>query len=331
MSKGKVVVLGVNGHIGQAAARAFVAAGWDVTGMARSDKYRVPGVKFVQGDSYSVADMRAAIGDVDVVVNALNLPYASWDEGRMEAQMARVLEAMGTSGKTMLFPGNIYNYAATDRVLTPGLRQRPQTPRGEIRMRIERSFEAAAGRGDLQVIVLRAGDFFSPDCDGDWFEYALLREAGKGRIATMGLPGVGHSWAYLPDLARAFESLAAIRSSLGAFENFHFAGHFVTGEEMGAAIAKAAPVPMRTTRFPLWLLRVAGLFDPMLREVSKMDYIWRNQMELRDARLDALLGAGFATPFEDAVAATVARFFPAELVAARMESEPNLNASLTRA
>ncbi len=310
MSKGKVVILGVNGHIGKAAAQAFVAAGWDVTGMARTDRHRLAGVRFVRGDSDSVADMRRAIGDAEVVVNALNMPYASWDKGRKEAQMARVLEAMGTSGRTMLFPGNIYNYSASDRLVTPDLPQRPQTPRGEIRMRIEQMYEAAAARGDLQVIILRAGDFFSPDCDGDWFEYALLREADKGRIATMGLPGIGHSWAYLPDLARAFEALASLRTSLDAFETFHFAGHFVTGEEMGAAIAKAAPLPMKLSRFPLWLLKIAGLFDPMLREVSKMDYLWRNTMELRDDRLDALLGRDFGTPFEQAVAATVTRFFP---------------------
>ena len=125
MTKGKVVVLGVNGHIGKEVARAFVAAGWDVSGMARTDKHKLSGVTFVQGDSDSVADMRRAIGDTEVVVNALNLPYASWDKGRKEAQMARVLEAMGTSGKTMLFPGNIYNYSATDRVVTPDLPQRP--------------------------------------------------------------------------------------------------------------------------------------------------------------------------------------------------------------
>src|SRR6185295_5154733 len=50
MSKGKVTVLGVNGHIGQQVAKAFVAAGWDVTGMARGDRHRLPGVRFVRGD-----------------------------------------------------------------------------------------------------------------------------------------------------------------------------------------------------------------------------------------------------------------------------------------
>lgn len=303
MSKSKVVILGINGHIGRAAAEAFVAAGWDVAGMARTDKAGVPGVRFVRGDSDSVEDMRRAIGDAEVVVNALNLPYHQWDKGRMEAQMGRVAEALGQSGKTMLFPGNIYNFSRADRELTPELVQRPETPRGEIRMRVEQMFEAAAARGDMQVIILRGGDFYGPGSSGDWFDQAIL--SAKGKVQMMGAPEVGHSWAYLPDLARAFEALASLRKTLGPFERFHFAGNFVTGEQMAAAIVKAAPVTLKVSRFPLGLLRLLGLFSPMLREVSKMGYIWRHPMELRDSRLDALLGPDFSTPFEMAVAATV--------------------------
>jgi nucleoside-diphosphate-sugar epimerase len=309
MSKGKVVVLGVNGHIGKAVAKAFAAAGWDVTGMARTDKHRVPGVRFVQGDSDSVADMRRAIGDAEVVVNALNLPYHTWDKGRMEGQMARVLEALGTSGKTMLFPGNIYNFAAADRVVTPDLAPHPQTPRGGIRVRVEQMFEGAAERGDIQFIVLRAGDFYGPETSTDWFDLAMFRDVAKGKVATMGAPGVGHSWAYLPDLARAFESLAAVRSTLSAFERFHFAGHFVTPEAMASAITKVAPKPVRIAPFPLWLLGVLGLIDPVMRETAKMAYLWRNPMELRDQRLDEILGRGFGTPFEAAIQATATPFF----------------------
>jgi nucleoside-diphosphate-sugar epimerase len=309
MSKGEVIVLGVNGHVGRVVAEAFVAAGWSVSGMARQDRYRIPGVRFVAGDSDSVDDMRRAIGDTDLVVNALNLPYAAWDKGRKEAQMARVLAALGTTGKTMLFPGNIYNFNQTNRVMTPGLPQQPQTPRGAIRVRVEAMFRNAALRGDIQAIILRAGDFFGPYSVADWFDQAILRDAAKGRVATMGKPGVGHAWAYLPDLARAFEALGAMRRTLGGFEDFHFAGHFVTPEQMGAAIVKAAPRPVSVSAFPLILLKLFGLFDPVMREVAKMDYQWRHPMELRDSRLDALLGRNFGTPFEDAIAATIAPFF----------------------
>jgi len=119
---------------------------------------------------------------------------------------------------------------------------------------------------------------------------------------------VPHAWAYLPDLGRAFEALASVRKSLKAFDRFHFAGNFVTGEEMGAAIARAAPAPVKVSAFPMWLLQVAGLVDPVVREVSKMRYIWQNPMELRDERLEEILGEGFNTPFEQAVAAAAAPY-----------------------
>lgn len=307
----KITILGINGHSGHYAAQAFVEAGWEVVGFGRSYRKPVAGVRFVQGDADNVEDMREAIGDSDVVFNGLHLPYHQWTEGRMEALHARVIEAMGRDGKTMLFPGTIYNYAATDRFVTPELPQRPEKPRGEIRKRTEALFEAASRRGDIQAIILRAGDFYGPGNVGDWFDQAILREAHKGKLALMGVPGVGHSWAYLPDLARAFEKLAWHRKELAPFENFHFAGNFVTPGEMGEAMVAAAPVPLKVGYFPRIFISMMGLVDPIMRDVAKMGYLWEHPMELRDDRLDMLLGPGFATPFEEAIARSIAQFFPA--------------------
>jgi nucleoside-diphosphate-sugar epimerase len=322
MGNAKVVILGVNGHVGKAIASAFLASDWDVTGMARTDKHALPGMRFVQGDSDSIEDMRRAIGDAEIVVNALNLPYATWFDGRMEAQMARVLEAMGKSGKTMLFPGNIYNFAADSDVLTPDLPQHPPTPRGAIRVRVEAMYQAAAERGDIQFIVLRAGDFYGPNTKLDWFDQIMMTGAKSRKVSVVGTPGVGHSWAYLPDLGRAFEALASIRTTLGPFERFHFAGNHVTPEEMAAAIVKAAPVPVKTSVFPFILMRLLGLIDPTIREVNKMRYLWRNPLKLTDPRLDALLGPGFNTPFTQAIAATVTPFF--ERAGLEAKASPNV-------
>lgn len=309
MTRGKVTVLGINGHIGHHAAKAFVAADWEVAGFGRTNRHPILGVRFVAGDAGSVAALRAAVGDSEVVVNALNLPYHQWDKGRMEGLTARVIEAMGTEGKTLLFPGNIYNYAHTNSVLTPDLPQEPPTPRGEIRKRVEAMLRHAAGRNNIQLIILRAGDFFGPESSGDWFDQVILREAGKGRAAMPGRQGIGHSWAYLPDLGRAFEKLAWHRKELGAFENFHFAGNYATPEQMSAAIRAAAPVPLKVAGFPWVILSLLGLTNPVLREVAKMGYLWQKPMELRDERLDTILGADFGTPFVEAVAATVRPFF----------------------
>jgi len=305
----RVVILGINGHVGHHIARAFVTAGWDVAGFGRSNKYPVAGVRFLKGDANDIESMRAAIGDTELVVKALNLPYAEWDKGRKVAQTERVIAAMG-KGRTLLFPGNVYNYAATDRIISPNLPQHPQTPRGAIRVEVEQLYRAAAERGDMQVIILRAGDFYGPESHGDWFDLAMMTEVKKGRVPLMGVKGVGHAWAYLPDLGRAFEKLGWHRHELGQFENFHFAGHFATPEQLGAAIEAAHPVKLGT--YPRWIIPAIGLFDPMMREIGKMAYLWEYPMELRDARLDAILGPDFATPFEEAVATTVAPFFAAK-------------------
>ena len=322
MSKGRVTVLGISGHIGHAVAKAFVAAGWDVTGMGRSNKHPIPGVRFVQGDSDSVEQMRAAIGDSDVVMNALNMRYDLWFEGRMEAQMARVVEAKGKTGKTMLFPGNTYNFARTDRVLRPDTPQHPETVRGQLRVRVESALQAAADGGDVQVLILRAGEFYGPGSSGDWFDQIMFRELKSGVVRTAGYAGVAHAWAYLPDLARAFEALASVRSTLKGFDRFHFAGHYVAPAQMKAAIENVAPSGVKVKPFAMSLLTIIGWFDPIIREVAKMRYIWKNPMELRDDRLEEILGKGFNTPFADAVATTVKPFF--EKVATAMNGKERL-------
>lgn len=309
MSKAKVTVLGINGHIGRHAALAFRDAGYSVSGFGRSNREPIDGVAFIKGDAGNVAEIATAIADAEIVVNALNLPYDKWDKGRAEAQLANVIAAMGDSGRTMMFPGNVYNYAATDRHMRPDTPQRPQMPRGAIRVRQEAMLAAASKAGKFQTIIIRAGDFYAPGNVGDWFDQAMLMDAGKGKVYYMADLDVGHAWAYLPDLGRAFVAVAEQRQRLGEFEAFHFAGHYQSHGAMLAAIQAAAPVPLKAAQLPWLLFQALGLAVPLLREIVKMRYLWNNPMELVDPRLDAILGPDFGTPFAAAVAASTMPFF----------------------
>lgn len=306
MFKGAVTVLGSNGHLGNAAMVAFRDAGWSVKGLGRSNRRPVPGTQFAAGDADEVAVVKAAIADADVVVHGLHLRYDRWGNGRAEAQLQVVLDAMKGSGKTLLFPGTIYNYRAKDRKVGPELRQEAEAPRGEIRIALERMLKQAAATDGFQVIILRAGDVYGPGNRGEWFEQAMLMDQAKGRLYHMGDLDLRHSWAYLPDLGRAFAALAERRGELAGFENFHFAGHWVSHRQLMTAIRKAAPRPLEPAPLAWWMLRAVGLVNPVMRDIYRMRYLWQNEMELVDPRLDALLGTRFATPFEAAVAATVA-------------------------
>ncbi|HTN64190.1 MAG TPA: NAD-dependent epimerase/dehydratase family protein [Devosia sp.] len=305
MSKGKVTVLGSNGHIGHAVAVAFVAAGWTVTAFARTNRRLVQGARFVAGDANNLAAVQAAIADADVVVHGLHLPYDKWGNGAAEAQLQVVIDALGQSGKTLMFPGTIYNYRASDRMVTPQVPQHAEAPRGEIRIRLEQMLKRAAEAGRFRTIIVRGGDFYGPGNRGEWFEQAMLMDYAKGVVHHMGDLDLRHSWAYLPDLAEAFSVLAAQRAEFAAFENFHFAGNWISHRQMMTAIQKAVPQPLKVSPLAWWMLRAVGVVNPVMRDIYRMRYLWRNEMQLADDRLGAILGPDFGTPFEAAVAATV--------------------------
>ncbi len=305
MTKGKVTVLGSNGQLGYNAIVGFRDAGWTVTGLGRANRRPVSGTQFLAGDADQVEVVKAAIADADVVVYGLHLRYDQWGDGRAERQLQVVLDAMAGSGKVLMFPGTMYNYRAGDRVVSPGLRQSGEKQRGEIRIRLEAMLRAAAEAGDIRVIIIRAGDFFGPGNRDEWFGQAMLMDEKKGRLYHMADLKLRHSWAYLPDLGRAFVKVAEQRNALQAFENFHFSGHWVSHGQIMNAVQAGLGRQMKVGPLPWWMLRAMGLVNPVMRDICEMRYLWKNEMELVDPRLDALLDQGFTTPFEVAVAATV--------------------------
>jgi len=304
-----VTILGINGRIGKEVAKAFVAAKWRVIGMGRGNRARLESVEFVNGDVNMPEDTLKAVSEADVVVNALNLPYDKWDKGRAEAQLEKVLTALKGSGKTLIFPGNIYNYGADQLVLTPDTPQRPERDKGRIRQRLEAMLAQAAQEG-LRVIIVRSGDFYAPNASQTVFDLMLLRQIKRGIIEYAGELPLGHSWAYLPDVARAYVKIAEQRTQFSSFESFHFAGHFTTGNQMVEAIQDVLPTRARVKKFPWGMLKIMGLFMPVLRELVKMNYLWKSPHRLEDKKLDALLGPDFNTPFKRAVAITVRSYLP---------------------
>lgn len=308
MTKGTITILGINGAVGRAAAKAFIERGWRVIGFGRSNKHPLAGVEFIKGDADNIPEMAAAVADADLVFNGLNLPYHQWGNGAAESLLARVIAACGKTGRTMLFPGNIYNYAATDRVITPDLAQNPQTERGRIRVAMERQLSGAAARGDIRVIILRAGNFFGSDLGGDFFDQLILRELGKGKICLNPARTVPNAWAYLPDLAKAFAILAERRDQFAPFETFHFKGHLKTADETFAAIKAATPNRKLTqTGYPWLMLKAMGLFMPIIKGLVEMRYIWDFELGLEDPRLDAILGEDFGTDYDQAIAMVMRR------------------------
>ena len=172
---------------------------------------------------------------------------------------------------------------------------------------MERRLARAAEAG-VRSLVLRAGDFFGSRPGQSWFSQGLVKPGAPVRtISLPGTKGVGHSWAYLPDVAETFARLADREGELAPFERFHFAGVWDDdGRRMADAIRRAARGPgIKTKPLPWALMRLASPFSETVREMMEIRPLWQEPIRLDNARLVALLGAEPATPLDQAVAATL--------------------------
>jgi nucleoside-diphosphate-sugar epimerase len=123
-------------------------------------------------------------------------------------------------------------------------------------------------------------------------------------------PGIGHAWAYLPDVAQTMLALLEKRSALDAFASFHFAGHWdASGSALADSIcrvvtARTGETP-RVTSFPWWLIYALSPFITTFREMLEMRYLWRQPVRLDNSKLVATLGQEPHTPLDRAVEITL--------------------------
>jgi nucleoside-diphosphate-sugar epimerase len=253
----------------------------------------------------------AAAQGVQAIVHAVNPPgYQRWAE-LVLPMMDNTIAAARATGARIVLPGTVYNFGPdafpTLREESP---QHPVTRKGAIRVELERRLERAADQG-VRSLVVRAGDFFGPRAANNWFSQGLVKPGAPVRtIRNPGRAGIGHQWAYLPDVAATMVRLLERGGETPAFERFHMDGHWdATGTAMAEAIQRVvARETGRTPRiaaFPWALTMLASPFVTVLREIREMRYLWRTTLRMDNARLVAALGAEPRTPLDEAVRATL--------------------------
>ncbi|MCB1417868.1 MAG: NmrA family NAD(P)-binding protein [Notoacmeibacter sp.] len=294
-----ITIIGAAGRVGHAASRAFVEAGWTVRGIGRGGRVKemAEGVVPVDASAFDRAALIKACAGSDVILHAANPPYDKWATTVLPMTENAIAAAKAT-GATLMIPGNVYNFGREIGMdVAEDAPQIASTEKAAIRIAMEERLERAAREEGIQVIILRAGDFYGGPKPETWLDMMICKDLRKGKFIWPGSDwNIAHSFAYLPDLGRAFAGLAEKRGALGRFERFHFAGHTLTGEEMLSAAEQAVGRKLKRGGIPWTLLSLVGLLQPVLREVIKMRYLWDTAHSLDGSRLDALLGKTAVTP-----------------------------------
>jgi nucleoside-diphosphate-sugar epimerase len=310
------LVLGATGGIGGEVARQMLAAGWQVRALTRRPSTEATravgaeGIAWIPGDAMHASDVAQAAEGCAVIVHAVNPPgYRNW-AGTVLPMLDNTVAAAIAQRATVLLPGTVYNFGPDAfPILHDDAPQHPATRKGAIRAELEKRLRDATTRG-ARAIVVRAGDFFGPRAGSSWFSQGLVTP-GKP-VSTIRSParrGVGHQWAYLPDVARTMLALLERRENLPDFCRVNMAGHWDSdGTEMAHAIQRVAarhgkkPV---IKAFPWWAMPLIAPFQPTIKELLEMRYLWKMPVRMANDGLLTLLGSEPHTALDDAVERTL--------------------------
>ncbi|MFT4182918.1 MAG: SDR family oxidoreductase [Rhizobium sp.] len=311
MEHGKTaLVLGATGGIGGAVARGLIARGWHIRALNRNAgeaARRAPDFEWVQGDAMQADDVLQAAEGAELIVHAVNPPgYRNWAQ-LVLPMLDNTIAAARVVGARIVLPGTVYNFGPDAfPEVNEDSPQHPRTRKGAIRAEMERRLKRAA-EGGTPVIILRAGDFFGPHAANNWFSQGLVT-AGKPvrSISYPGKAGIGHQWAYLPDVAETMIRLIEKGDALPAFAVYHMRGHWDDdGRQMTGAIERAIGHRVKAKSFPWWILPLAAPFVPLMRELAEMRYLWSVPLRMGNDKLLAVLGEEPHTPIDEAVKASL--------------------------
>lgn len=275
-----VLILGATGRFGRHCASAFAAAGWQLRQFDRARD-----------------DLAQAARGVDVIVAGWNPPYQNW-AAEVPALHEQVRQVALANDATVILPGNVYVYGPDApfgwTAETPHL---ARNPLGRIRVQMEAAYRDAG----VRTILLRAGDFLDTEASGNWFDKVMVPKLPKGILTYPGRPDAQHSWAYLPDLARAAVALAEKRAALPRYLDLPFPGYTLTGQQLADALSQALAQPVRLRRMSWCPLHLMRPFMPMMKHLFEMRYLWDLPHQLDGTAFQNYLPEFIPTPLEHAL------------------------------
>jgi nucleoside-diphosphate-sugar epimerase len=294
------------GYIGSALAGALVDRGDRVVVATRSGTV-VPGAEAIVLDASDAdAFAAAALGADTIFLTTGPRQYDRWPE-LWPPMFRAAIDAAHRSSARLVLMGNLYGYGeGSPMPMTEATPQHPTEPTG----RVEGWTLALAAqeRGDINVVEVRASDYFGPGAGrtsqlGSAFFGPVV--AGK-RVRVFGSPTEPHSWCYRADIVATLVAAADYRGPWGR------AWHVPSAEPLSRAElaerinsltgARGSVAPLSPA-----LLTLLAVFVPFIRAANDSAYQFTAPFVTGSAETERLLGVS-ATPWERSLPAVVASY-----------------------
>ncbi|TFD26326.1 NAD-dependent epimerase/dehydratase family protein [Cryobacterium cryoconiti] len=301
------------GYIGEALARALVARG-DTVLLATRSGTNVPGTTPITLDASDPdALATAAAGAATIFLATGPRQYHRWPQLWPPMHRAAI-EAAHRSSARLVLMGNLYGYGEDSAMpMSETTPLHPTEPKGQVRAEGWTLALAAQARGEIEVVEVRASDYFGPGAGrnsqlGSTFFGPVL--AGK-TARVFGSPTEPHSWCYRADIVATLIAAADYRGAWGRVWHVP-AAKPLSRAEITERVNRLTGEEGRVKALSPVFLRLLGFFVPFIRAANDSSYQFNRPFLVDSSETERLLGV-HATPWAESLAAVIESYrAPAE-------------------
>ena len=268
-------ILGANGTIGSVLAKELPKYTDRIRLVSRNPKKVNATDELFPADLSDPEQVEKAVAGSDVVYLLVGFDYNInvWEE-RWPKLMHATIEACKKHHAKLVFFDNVYMY---DKSAIPHMTEdaplNPPSEKGKVRREIADLLMNEVKARKLNALIARSADFYGPANEKSFLVEVVYKNFKKGKSANWFIDAnKKHSFTFTPDAARATALLGNTPDAFNQVWHVPTDAYALTGKEMVALFAKEMNAKYKISVMPLWMLKVAGWFVPLMREMPEMMY-----------------------------------------------------------
>lgn len=240
-----------------------------------------------------------AIAGSEVVYITIGFTYNTriWQK-TWPAFMQAVINSCKKHDAKLVFFDNVYMYAPSSiPFMTENSPLSPSSEKGKIRKQLHDMIMNEVEKKNLTALISRSADFYGPDNKNSVLGEAVAKNLLKGKKAqAFGNVQKIHTYTYTPDAAKA----TAILGNTG--DAYNQVWHVPTTKEKLTAmqwiemVAEELKMEAKVQSVPTWMLRILGLFIPVMKEFPEMMYQYEQDYIFDSSKFEKRFGIVATSP-----------------------------------
>lgn len=269
-------ILGAGGGVGKELTKALTKYTNEIRVFSRNPKKVNENDILLKGDLTIREDVEKAVEGSSVVYLMAGFPYniKIWKEVWPKV-MTNVIEACEKFSAKFVFFDNIYMYDK-DHIhnMDENTPINPPSNKGKIRAEIFEQFLSSINSNKIEGLVARCADYYGPGVEKtSVLSSTVFKPFSEGKKATwLGSDSFPHSYTHIKDAAEATALLGNTNEAFGEVWHLPTQKHPPTGKEWIELIAEKMKVEPKYRIGSTTLLKFAGIFSPLMRELAEMNY-----------------------------------------------------------